>query len=168
MRKSAGIPWPSLIARLEHYFEMSKVDATEALRLYRHFCKQTERVVEFLGVAKKLQNLLNVPIPNLKHVRLAFLLELLSNAQRQAPVSLVKSLEEYLKDPHFEQNRIEYKANKDAAERGAKNGGKSRGVTKKLDEPGASTLVSCVAAKLSFHHSPERNLSQCFSTEYLQ
>lgn len=54
---------------LEHYFEMSKVDASEALRLYRHFCKQTERVVEFLGVAKKLQNLLNVPIPNLKHVR---------------------------------------------------------------------------------------------------
>ena len=51
---------------------MSKVDATEALRLYRHFCKQTERVVEFLGVAKKLQNLLNVPIPNLKHVRSPF------------------------------------------------------------------------------------------------
>lgn len=55
--------WP------EHYFEMSKVDATEALRLYRHFCKQTERVVEFLGVAKKLENILKVPIPNLKHVR---------------------------------------------------------------------------------------------------
>ena len=48
---------------------MSKVDAREALRLYRHFCKQTERVVEFLGVAIKLQNLLNVQIPNLKHVR---------------------------------------------------------------------------------------------------
>jgi hypothetical protein len=45
------------------------VDATEALRLYRRFCKQAEKVVEFLGVAKKLQNLLNVPIPNLKHVR---------------------------------------------------------------------------------------------------
>ena len=44
------------------------MDAEQALNLYRHFCKQTERVVEFLGVAKKLQNLLNVPIPNLKHV----------------------------------------------------------------------------------------------------
>ncbi len=53
----------------EHYFEMSKIDAKEALTLYRHFCKQTERVVEYLGVAKKLQNLLNVPIPNLRHVR---------------------------------------------------------------------------------------------------
>lgn len=53
---------------LEHYFEMSHVDASTALSIYRLFCKQTERVVEYLGVAKKLQNLLNVPIPNLKHV----------------------------------------------------------------------------------------------------
>lgn len=53
---------------VEHYFEMSHVDAEQALAIYRHFCKQTELVVEFLGVAKKLQNILNVPIPNLKHV----------------------------------------------------------------------------------------------------
>lgn len=52
----------------EHYFEMSKFDAKDALGIYRHFCNETERVVEFLGVAKKLQNLLNVPIPNLRHV----------------------------------------------------------------------------------------------------
>ncbi len=54
---------------LEHYFEMSQIDAKEALALYKHFCKQTERVVEYLGVAKKLQNILNVPVPNLRHVR---------------------------------------------------------------------------------------------------
>jgi hypothetical protein len=48
---------------------MSHVDAEQALTIYRHFCKQAEFVVEYLGVAKKLQNLLNVPIPNLKHVR---------------------------------------------------------------------------------------------------
>ncbi|KAF9218510.1 ANTH-domain-containing protein [Gyrodon lividus] len=89
---------------LEHYFEMSKYDAEEALDIYRRFCSQTERVVEYLGVAKKLQNLLNVPIPNLKH----------------APVSLASSLQEYLNDPNFEQNRIEYKANKEAADRNAK------------------------------------------------
>ncbi|KAI9433528.1 AP180 N-terminal homology domain-containing protein [Lactarius indigo] len=91
---------------LEHYFEMSHVDAEQALTIYRHFCKQAEFVVEYLGVAKKLQNLLNVPIPNLKH----------------APVSLVGALEEYLNDPNFEQNRIEYKANKDSADKGLKNG----------------------------------------------
>ena len=48
---------------------MSKIDAKDALEIYRHFCKETERVVEYLGVAKKLQNILNVSIPNLKHVR---------------------------------------------------------------------------------------------------
>jgi len=48
---------------------MSKLDAEQALALYRSFCKQTEAVVEYLGVAKKLQNLLNVNIPNLRHVR---------------------------------------------------------------------------------------------------
>jgi hypothetical protein len=47
---------------------MSHIDAEDALKIYRHFCSQTEKVVEFLGVARKLQNLLNVPIPNLKHV----------------------------------------------------------------------------------------------------
>ena len=52
----------------ENYFEMSHVDASEALTIYRHFCKQTDLVVEYLGVARKLQNLLNVPVPNLKHV----------------------------------------------------------------------------------------------------
>jgi hypothetical protein len=57
-----------VINLLEHYFEMSHTDATEALAIYRHFCAQTELVVEYLGVARKLQNLLNVPVPNLKHV----------------------------------------------------------------------------------------------------
>ncbi|KAL0955275.1 hypothetical protein HGRIS_004165 [Hohenbuehelia grisea] len=85
---------------LENYFEMSHVDAKEALGIYRNFCEQTERVVEYLSVAKKLQNLLNVPIPNLKH----------------APVSLAGALQEYLDDPNFEQNRLEYKANKRAAD----------------------------------------------------
>ena len=53
---------------LEHYFEMSHVDAETSLNIYRNFCKQTEKVVEYLGIARKLQNLLNVPVPNLKHV----------------------------------------------------------------------------------------------------
>ncbi|PSR80211.1 hypothetical protein PHLCEN_2v6793 [Hermanssonia centrifuga] len=103
---------------LEHYFEMSKIDAKEALDIYRHFCKETERVVEYLGVAKKLQNLLNVPIPNLRH----------------APVSLAGSLEEYLNDPNFEQNRIEYKTNKEAADRNVRNGVKSAPISKAAEK----------------------------------
>ena len=87
---------------LEHYFEMSHPDATTALKIYKTFCRDTEKVVAYLGVAKKLQNVLNVPIPNLKH----------------APVSLVGSLEEYLNDPNFAKNREEYKENKRIADGG--------------------------------------------------
>ena len=40
----------------------------------------------------------------------------------QAPVSLASSLEEYLNDPNFEQNRIEYKTTKELADKNAKEG----------------------------------------------
>ncbi|KAH8832903.1 ANTH-domain-containing protein [Flagelloscypha sp. PMI_526] len=91
---------------LEHYFEMSFVDATEALDLYRKFCKQTEHVVEYLAIARKLSNLIHVSVPNLRH----------------APVSLAGALQDYLDDPNFEQNRIEYKLNKDSADKSRKSG----------------------------------------------
>ena len=38
----------------------------------------------------------------------------------QAPVSLAGALQEYLNDPNFEQNRIEYKASKEAVDRSNK------------------------------------------------
>jgi hypothetical protein len=47
---------------------MSFIDAEQALALYKYFCEQTERVVGYLAIARKLSNLINVPIPNLKHV----------------------------------------------------------------------------------------------------
>jgi hypothetical protein len=135
-----------VINLLEHYFEMSHIDATEvhlpsyifhfaanppsqALTIYRHFCAQTELVVEYLGVARKLQNLLNVPVPNLKHVGRALISciykSILLTYSRQAPVSLAGALQEYLDDPGFEQNRIEYKTNKDAVRRGGKGDAKA-------------------------------------------
>ncbi|KAJ1598216.1 hypothetical protein NDA14_000393 [Ustilago hordei] len=87
---------------LEHYFEMARSDAERALELYRRFCRQTENVVAFLNSAKKASHSLNLAIPSLKH----------------APVSLAGALEEYLKDPNFEQNRKEYKENKRIADSG--------------------------------------------------
>ena len=72
---------------------MSKSDACDSFEIYKSFIKQTDRVVDYLGVARKLHNIVNVPVPNLKH----------------APTGLVKALGEYLNDPNFEQNRIEYK-----------------------------------------------------------
>ncbi|THH28110.1 hypothetical protein EUX98_g6073 [Antrodiella citrinella] len=121
---------------LEHYFEMSRIDAKEALAIYRHFCKETERVVEYLSVAKKLSNLLNVPIPNLRH----------------APVSLAGSLEEYLNDPNFEQNRIEYKTQKEAADKAAKLGVKP--LIKPAEMSPLSQPVSTSTAQATSSSSP--------------
>ncbi|KAI0917999.1 hypothetical protein AcV5_002788 [Taiwanofungus camphoratus] len=118
---------------LEHYFEMFRSDAVEALKIYRHFCEETERVVEYLGVAKKLQNILNVPIPNLRH----------------APVSLAGALEEYLNDPNFEQNRIEYKTNKEAAERNEKLGVKVGPVQQQPDKAPSSKPSSTAGVSSS-------------------
>lgn len=70
---SAQISRLTDLLSVEHYFEMAQVDATTALKIYKSFCKQTEKVVTYLGVAKKMQNILNVPIPNLKHVRLSII-----------------------------------------------------------------------------------------------
>lgn len=74
---------------------MSKPDATDSFQIYKRFISQTDKVVDYLGVARKLNNVVNVPVPNLKH----------------APTGLVKALEEYLNDPNFEQNRADYKKN---------------------------------------------------------
>ncbi|MCJ1245207.1 hypothetical protein MMC30_002408 [Trapelia coarctata] len=89
---------------LEHYFEMSKVDAQRALNIYKTFSKQTSEVVEYLSVARQYEHATRLEIPKLKH----------------APTSLTSSLEEYLNDPDFEINRRQYLAQQDA-----KKGGKS-------------------------------------------
>lgn len=52
----------------EHYFEMAKTDAEEALAIYKAFCKQNDRVVEYLNAARRLNHVIDVPVPNLKHV----------------------------------------------------------------------------------------------------
>jgi phosphatidylinositol-binding clathrin assembly protein len=103
---------------------MSHVDATTALKIYKTFCRDTEKVVAYLGIAKKLQNVTHIQIPNLKHVSRSLpLLHLTARLtpplNEQAPVSLAGSLEEYLNDPNFETNRKEYKENKRIADGGA-------------------------------------------------
>lgn len=48
----------------------------------------------------------------------------------QAPVSLAGALQEYLDDPNFEQNRLEYRANGRSADKAAKTNGAE---TKRMD-----------------------------------
>ncbi|CAG8493835.1 3845_t:CDS:2 [Paraglomus brasilianum] len=81
---------------LEHFFEMSKYDAKDSLEIYKTFAKQTEAVVDYLNVAKKLQAALQINIPALKH----------------APVSLTVTLEGYLNDPNYEENKKAYELSK--------------------------------------------------------
>ncbi|MCJ1471931.1 hypothetical protein MMC13_000572 [Lambiella insularis] len=106
---------------LEHYFEMSKYDADRALGIYKTFSKQTNEVVDFLGVARQYENATRLEIPKLKH----------------APTSLTSSLEEYLHDPDFEINRRQYLAQQEA-----KKGGKfsSKGNREPLSDFGKLSI----------------------------
>lgn len=87
---------------LEHYFEMSKVDAKRALNVYKTFGKQTDLVVNYLSTARQYQALTRLEVPKLKH----------------APTTLTSSLEDYLNDPDFDINRRQYLAQQEAKRTG--------------------------------------------------
>jgi hypothetical protein len=105
----------------EHYFELSKPDATRALQVYRIFVKQTEAVVQYLSLARSHEHSTRLEIPKIKH----------------APTSLAASLEEYLNDKDFEINRRQYLAEKEAKKNGGKvtNGGSRPQESKPAAQP---------------------------------
>ncbi|KAF9699234.1 hypothetical protein EKO04_003163 [Ascochyta lentis] len=108
---------------LEHYFEMSKPDATRALAIYRTFARQTEAVVQYLSLARSHEHSTRLEIPKIKH----------------APTGLAASLEEYLNDKDFEINRRQYIAEKEAKKNGGKpTNGTSNGASK-VSEPRSTT-----------------------------
>jgi hypothetical protein len=117
-------PEPYYANQSEHYFELSKPDATRALAVYRTFVKQTEAVVQYLSLARSHEHSTRLEIPKIKH----------------APTSLSASLEEYLNDKDFDINRRQYIAEKEAK----KNGGKpTNGASKPLDsKPATSNATS--------------------------
>lgn len=87
---------------LEHYFEMSKVDAQRALDIYKTFARQTDLVVQYLSTARQYQAATRLEVPKLKH----------------APTTLTSSLEDYLNDPDFDINRRQYLAQQEAKRTG--------------------------------------------------
>lgn len=87
-----------VINLLEHFFELSKPDAEQALDIYRGFRRITSKAINFLRTAKELEFKTMLHVPNIKH----------------APTSLVSSLEMYLNDPDFEKNHRQYMAEKQA------------------------------------------------------
>ncbi|CEP19291.1 hypothetical protein [Parasitella parasitica] len=72
---------------LEHYFELNKADATDALDIYKTFAQQAELTIDYLNEARKLENDIQLSIPPIKH----------------APLSLAAALEEYLNDGSADQ-----------------------------------------------------------------
>ena len=103
---------------------MSRPDAERALGIYRTFVKQTDNVVQYLGVARDYEHMTRLEIPKIKH----------------APTSLAASLEEYLNDKDFEINRRQYLAQQEAKRTGkkqngtAKSFGEYKSTTSKIDD----------------------------------
>ncbi|TQS38873.1 hypothetical protein Golomagni_00612 [Golovinomyces magnicellulatus] len=95
-----------LIKILGYFFEMSKIDAERALSIYKTFIEQTDLVVEYLSVARQYEYQTRVEVPKLKH----------------APVNLGQQLEDYLRDPDFETNRMQYLKEQEAKHSKSKNG----------------------------------------------
>ena len=73
---------------------MSRPDAERALNIYKTFSRQTDRLIEYLTLARQYEHLTRLEVPRIKH----------------APTSLTVSLEEYLNDPDFEIHRRQYLA----------------------------------------------------------
>ncbi|KAF9960388.1 hypothetical protein BGZ65_012385, partial [Modicella reniformis] len=82
---------------LQHYFEMSKEQARHGLKIYKIFAEQTTKSVEYFSVAKRMENVIHINIPQLKH----------------APLSLVRTLEEYLNSPDFQDGQKHASSAKD-------------------------------------------------------
>ncbi|KAI1314396.1 hypothetical protein EDD11_002222 [Mortierella claussenii] len=74
---------------LQHYFEMTKDQARLGLAIYKTFAEQTTKSMDYFGVAKRMESVIHTTIPQLKH----------------APLSLVRTLEEYLNSPDFEEGQ---------------------------------------------------------------
>ncbi|KAF2786967.1 ANTH-domain-containing protein [Melanomma pulvis-pyrius CBS 109.77] len=130
---------------LEHYFELSKPDATRALGIYRTFVKQTELVVQYLSIARLHEHSTRLEIPKIKH----------------APTSLAASLEEYLNDKDFEINRRQYLAEKEAK----KNGGKAtNGVSKSTTEPKPAAAPTSIDRPTLHKSNPSAPLIDFFSS----
>ncbi|KAJ9605052.1 hypothetical protein H2200_010442 [Cladophialophora chaetospira] len=86
----------------EHYFEMSRPDAERSLQIYKTFGRQTELVVQYLGLARQYETHTRLEVPRLKH----------------APTTLTNALEEYLNDADFEINRRQYLAQQESKRTG--------------------------------------------------
>ncbi len=107
--------------------------------VYRTFTRQTDFVVQYLGIARQYEHHTRVEVPKLKH----------------APVNLGRQLEEYLKDPDFEIHRRQYLAELEAK----KSKGGSAGASKSTRSETASK-ADTVSAFASVNGSQSQQSSK--------
>ena len=154
---------------------MSKPDAERAVVIYKTFCKQTEKVVNYLSIARHYEHATRVEIPKMKH----------------APTNLINGMEEYLTDPDFEVHRRQYLAEQQNKKKGTTNGSSrpftdSKASTASRAEPAPSfpdpkpstiTQASSTSRPLSkgpapdlidFFESIEQNQTPMAQTQYEQ
>jgi hypothetical protein len=120
---------------------MSKVDAERAMAIYRKFTKQTDYVVQYLGVARQHEHHTRVEVPKLKH----------------APVNLGRQLEEYLHDPDFEVHRRQYLAEQDVKKigGGSKQGGLSKKKSSDFPAPASNNPFPKMGSSSTGNNAPE-------------
>jgi len=53
---------------IEHFFDMTKEQARQGLKIYKTFAEQTSKTVEYFSVARRMENVIHINIPQLKHV----------------------------------------------------------------------------------------------------
>lgn len=136
---------------LSHYFEMSRPDAERAIRIYKTFCKQTDQVVQFLGVARQYEHATRLEIPKIKH----------------APTSLAASLQEYLDDKDFDVNRRQYMAEQEAKKSGkpfSKPATQSKAQTTAASRPAESAAAVAAPAAASQAKGPAPDLIDFFDS----
>ncbi|KAI8819925.1 ANTH domain-containing protein [Fimicolochytrium jonesii] len=132
----------SVIRILGEYFEMSKSDAERALQIYKNFATQTTKTVEFFDIARRLKHALGMDVPAFKH----------------APVSLAGALEDYLKAPDFEAQRMAYKEKK-----GGKTGG-TASASAPASKGTAATSTQSSTQPTSTSKQPEKPAIDFFSS----
>ncbi|KAI3638548.1 hypothetical protein MIR68_003046 [Amoeboaphelidium protococcarum] len=93
----------AVVELLKQFFALEKADAVSALEIYEKFATVTEACLEWFSVAKRIQI---GQVPDISH----------------APLSLAKTLREYISSPDFEQNRLDRIQKQNSPIKGNKSG----------------------------------------------
>ncbi|KAI3654542.1 hypothetical protein MP228_000596 [Amoeboaphelidium protococcarum] len=134
----------AVVELLKQFFTLEKADAVSALEIYEKFATLTEACLEWFSVAKRIQI---GQVPDITH----------------APLSLAKTLREYITSPDFEQNRLDRMQKQNSASKGNKSSDqqltKSRsGIVDVFSANAGNNVISKNSAQQQSNAQPEVDL----------